>query len=79
MANLILAEAAAYELTGVFDSGRVERAVRLLASAPMDSGLACESIDAETGTVKTGAAFASAAGFLAYSLWQGLSLLNMRR
>ncbi|MGM0652825.1 MAG: glycoside hydrolase family 125 protein [Bacillota bacterium] len=36
--------------------------------AKMDNGFFCETIDPETGHVSTGAAFASAAGFLAYAL-----------
>jgi len=37
--------------------------------APLDGGLACESIDPQTGGVRTGAAMASLAGFLAWALW----------
>lgn len=75
-ASAILAEAAACDASGLCDLALVKRAIRLLTSAPMDSGLACESIDPETGAARTGAAFASGAGFLAYSLWRGLSLLE---
>lgn len=75
-ASAILAEAAACDASGRCDLALVKRAIGLLTSAPMDSGLACESIDPETGTARTGAAFASGAGFLAYSLWRGLSLLG---
>ncbi|MDI7247097.1 MAG: glycoside hydrolase family 125 protein [Bacillota bacterium] len=78
VASSVLAEAAAQDATGRCDLGIVRSAVELLTAAPMDSGLACESIDAETGMVKTGAAFASAAGFLGYSLWRGLGLLGLR-
>ncbi len=38
--------------------------------APMDSGLCCETVNPETGKASTGLAFASAAGFVAYSLYQ---------
>ncbi len=41
----------------------------LVREAPMDHGLACESIDPHTGVVRTGAAMASLAGFLAWALW----------
>jgi len=75
-ASAILAEAAAFDACGRCDLGLVKRAIRLLTTAPMDSGLACESIDPETGTARTGAAFASGAGFLAYGLWRGLCLLE---
>ncbi len=37
--------------------------------APLDNGFCCETIDPETGRAATGAAFASAAGFLAHALW----------
>ena len=37
--------------------------------APMDNGCFCETVDPETGRAATGAAFASAAGFLAHALW----------
>jgi len=41
--------------------------------AEMDNGFFCETIDPETGQVSTGAAFASAAGFLAYALEKAIS------
>ena len=41
--------------------------------AEMDNGFFCETVDPETGRVSTGAAFASAAGFLAYALKKTLS------
>ncbi len=40
-----------------------------LLRAPMDNGFCCETVDPETGKAATGAAFASAAGFLAHALW----------
>jgi hypothetical protein len=40
-----------------------------IADIPLDDGLACESYDKDTGLVSTGAAFASCAGFLAYSIY----------
>jgi len=39
-------------------------AAALLAQLPLDSGLACESVDPETGIVKTGRMMASFAGWL---------------
>jgi hypothetical protein len=36
--------------------------------APLDGGLACEAVDPRTGEAKTGAAFAAAAGWLAWCL-----------
>ena len=74
-ANCILAEVSAYETTGACDANALRCAVEFLVSAPMDLGIACESIDEETGKVKTGAAFATAAGFSGYSLWRGIGLL----
>ncbi|HHY94004.1 MAG TPA: glycoside hydrolase family 125 protein [Firmicutes bacterium] len=41
---------------------------RLLEAAPMDGGLACETIGLHDGWVHTGAAFATCAGFLAWAL-----------
>lgn len=55
----------------VFNSllcGRVEEAKDILLGAPLDGGLACEAFDRHTGIVKTGAAFATCAGFLAYAM-----------
>lgn len=44
----------------------------MVAQAPMDAGFACETIDRETGVVRTGAGFATGAGFLAYAIDQAL-------
>lgn len=41
--------------------------------APLDNGIACETVDRETGVVKTGAAFASAAGFIGLALYRALT------
>lgn len=49
-------------------NGDRQAALELLAQADLDNGLACETVDAATGRVKTGAAFATCAGFLAHSL-----------
>lgn len=35
---------------------------------PLDAGLACETFDPETGELRTGAAFATCAGFLAFAV-----------
>ena len=43
-------------------------AVDFFRRAEMDNGFFCETVDPDTGRVSTGAAFASAAGFLAYAL-----------
>jgi len=39
----------------------------------MDNGMACESVHEDTGECMTGAAFATCAGFLAFSLFSFLS------
>lgn len=46
-----------------------EGGVDFLLRAPMDNGFCCETVDPQTGRASTGAAFASAAGFLAHALW----------
>ncbi len=60
---------------GIFNSllsGRAEVARQILLRAPLDGGLACESFDRHTGVVRTGAAFATCAGFLAYAIHKAL-------
>ena len=44
-----------------------------LGALPLDYGLACESWDADSGHVRTGAAMASMAGLLAWTAWEHLS------
>ncbi|HEY8393331.1 MAG TPA: glycoside hydrolase family 125 protein [Thermaerobacter sp.] len=46
--------------------------LELLAEAPLDSGFACETFDAETGRVRTGPAFATCAGFVAWAALEAL-------
>lgn len=48
--------------------GYAEQAFRELEILEMDNGIACESVDPETGTCTTGAAFATCAGFLCHSM-----------
>ena len=48
---------------------RREQARDLIVRAPMDGGIACESIDEHTGECRTGAAFATCAGYLAHAIW----------
>lgn len=43
-------------------------AVDFFRRAEMDNGFFCETVDPKTGKLSTGAAFASAAGFMAYAL-----------
>jgi len=49
-------------------AGYTESALRHLNATSMDNGVACESVDEETGECATGAAFATCAGFLAFAL-----------
>ncbi|GFP24585.1 hypothetical protein HKBW3S25_00023 [Candidatus Hakubella thermalkaliphila] len=65
-----------FDLCNRLLSGRGKEVLPLLRSAPLDQGLACESFDPETGIVRTGAAFASCAGFLAFALTEFLSVLH---
>ena len=52
-------------------SGHREEALRHLKATTMDNGLACESVDEDSGLCTTGAAFATCAGFLAFTLIYG--------
>ena len=49
-------------------SDKKEDARRHLALCSMDNGIACESVDEYTGESRTGDAFATCAGFLAYAI-----------
>jgi hypothetical protein len=60
-------------------AGEKERALKFLKHAKMDHGLACESVDENTGEPATGEAFATCAGFLAYGLWHILGKKNNHR
>lgn len=42
----------------------------LIQKAPMDNGLACETLDPATGVARTGLAFATCAGFLASAIYR---------
>ncbi|MBQ7307871.1 MAG: glycoside hydrolase family 125 protein [Clostridia bacterium] len=46
-----------------------EKMEYILANAPLDNGFACESFDENTGECTTGSAFATCAGFVAYSIY----------
>ncbi|MBO8142065.1 MAG: glycoside hydrolase family 125 protein [Firmicutes bacterium] len=50
-----------------------DRGLKFFQRAAMDNGVACETVDRQTGRVKTGAAFASAAGFIGYALYRALA------
>lgn len=49
-------------------SGNAETAKKHLLRCQMDNGIACESVDEYTGESRTGDAFATCAGFLAYAI-----------
>ena len=49
--------------------GRTEQGRNLLIRAQMDNGIACESINENTGESASGNAFATCAGFLAYAIY----------
>ncbi len=50
-------------------SGNADSALTHLHRTRMDNGIACESVNEDTGVCETGEAFATCAGFLAYALW----------
>ena len=56
--------AACNDLLALNEGGR-----DFLLRAAMDNGFCCETVDPQTGKAATGAAFASAAGFVAHVLW----------
>jgi uncharacterized protein len=53
-------------------SGHAETALANLQKTKLDNGVACESVNETTGDCETGEAFATCAGFLAYTLWTAL-------
>lgn len=61
-------------LANLYRVQKSEDTLQKLLLAPMDNGLACESIDEYTGISTTGDAFATCAGYLSYSLMIGKNL-----
>lgn len=49
--------------------GRKDHCKDILDKTDMDNGIACESVDENTGECTTGEAFATCAGFLAYAIY----------
>lgn len=47
-------------------------ALKQVAHASLDNGYACETIDRHSGQLRTGAAFATCAGWLATAIWEAL-------
>lgn len=56
----------------------LEKMEYILANAPLDNGFACESFDEYTGECATGSAFATCAGFLAYSIYHYKKIRNSK-
>lgn len=54
--------------------GQIERGMAFLRRAEMDGGIACETVDAQTGQVRTGGAFATFAGYLGAALVHALDV-----
>ena len=55
-------------------SGHMPSAIVHLKNTVMDNGIACESVDEDTGDCTSGAAFATCAGFLSFSLLTSTSV-----
>lgn len=53
--------------------GRIEHCWDILSKTKLDNGIACESVDENTGICTTGEAFATCAGFLAYAINEAFS------
>lgn len=51
---------------------RREEALFIVKNAPFDNGILCESFDKNTGEVRTGAGFATGAGYLAFALYKAM-------
>ena len=51
-------------------AGYADSAIQHLLLSKMDHGIACESVNEQTGECETGEAFATCAGFLAYAMMQ---------
>ncbi|MFH0953303.1 MAG: glycoside hydrolase family 125 protein [Verrucomicrobiota bacterium] len=55
----------------VLGGARVQEGLDFLRRAPMDNGIACESVDVNTGETGTGEHFATCAGFVAHAIMTG--------
>lgn len=56
-------------------SGYKDKALDILKRVSMDDGIACESVDCNSGEVISGRAFAGCAGYLAFSLRRALNVI----
>ncbi|MDI3298914.1 MAG: glycoside hydrolase family 125 protein [Bacillota bacterium] len=59
-------------ISDILAGWEAERRLEEVASARLDGGLACETVREEDGSVATGAAFATCAGWLGYALLRAL-------
>lgn len=57
-------------------SGHYEQAFAELEDVKMDNGIACESVNEDTGECSSGAAFATCAGFLCHAMKYALDEMN---
>ncbi|MEQ8821363.1 MAG: glycoside hydrolase family 125 protein [Sumerlaeia bacterium] len=62
----------------VLSGVRREEGLSFLRRARMDNGIACESVNAETGLPETGMHFATCAGFVAHAIATGLGASEKR-
>ncbi|MEG0910803.1 MAG: glycoside hydrolase family 125 protein [Ruthenibacterium sp.] len=58
--------------------GRVEHCTHILLNIQMDNGIACESVDENSGICTTGEAFATCAGFLCHAMRTAISEAKKR-
>ena len=59
--------------SSVLSGARVREGLDFLRRAPMDNGIACESVNIDTGEPETGLHFGTCAGFVAHAIVQGCS------
>lgn len=52
---------------------RKDEALSIVKNAPLDNGILCESFDKNTGEARTGAGFATGAGYLAFALYKAVA------
>jgi hypothetical protein len=57
---------------------RVKEGLDFLRRAPMDDGIACESVDINTGVPTSGLHFGTCAGYVAYAIMAGAAKARTR-
>jgi len=60
---------AVFSMVNMMLGNKAEEGLDLIVRSRMDDGIACESVNEETGALQTGAAFATLAGLLAHVLY----------